>query len=110
MGRGERNQKTPPVSVALTKPDRSTFQAEAKRRRLGLSTTIRTLALERAGEIELERQRERARRWQGDRLRGLIERIEREGFQEATQAQIDAIFDRAQSEAQPRRARAAAGR
>ncbi|MGH2378754.1 MAG: hypothetical protein ACRDGT_09785 [Candidatus Limnocylindria bacterium] len=39
-----------------------------------------------------DRQLERARRWQTERLRALIRRIERDGFQEVTQEQIDAVF------------------
>lgn len=108
MGRGDRAHKAPPVSVALTEPERSTFEAEAKRRGLGLSTTIRALAHERASQVREERQRERARRWQTERLRELIARIERDGFQEASQAQIDAVFT--QAERQPRGASAAARR
>lgn len=100
MGRGGRNGKAPPVSVALTKPERTTFAAEAKRRGLGLSTTIRALAFERVSEVREERQHQRARRWQTARLRELIERIERDGFQEATQQEIDAVF--AQAATQPR--------
>ena len=107
MRRGDRARKAPPVSIALAKPERSTFEAEAKRRRLGLSTTIRALASERANELSQERQRERARRWQTERLRELIARIERDGFEDATQAEIDAIFT--QAGAQPRREQAAAG-
>lgn len=97
MGRGDRAHKAPPVSVALTEPERSTFEAEAKRRGLGLSTTIRALAYERVSHVREERQRERARRWQTGRLQELIARIERDGFEEATQGQIDAIFTRAVS-------------
>ena len=104
----ERKHKAAPVSIALTAPERSTFEAEAKRRGLGLSTAIRTLAVERISEVHEQRQRERARRWQAERLRQLIERIERDGFQEATQAQIDALFTEAGT--RRRRARAAAGR
>lgn len=108
MGRGDRAHKAPPVSVALTEPERSSFEAEAKRRGLGLSTTIRALAHERVSEVREERQRERARRWQTERLRELIAGIERDGFQEATQEQIDAVFT--QVDAQPRRASAVTGR
>jgi hypothetical protein len=86
------DRKAVPVSVALGKEQRAAFEAEAKRRGLGLSTTIRTLAIERTHEIREQRQRERARRWQTERLRTLIDRIERDGFQEASQADIDAVF------------------
>jgi len=107
MARGGRTRKAPPVSIALAEPERSTFEAEAKRRQLGLSTTIRALASERVGELVEERQRARARRWQTERLNGLRERIERHGFEEATQAEIDAIFT--STAAPPRREEAAAG-
>lgn len=107
MGRGGRVRKAPPVSIALAAPERSTFEAEAKRRRLGLSTTIRALASERVNELHEQRQLERARRWQTERLHELLAKIERDGFEEATQAEIDAIFTPAR--AQPRRAAAAGG-
>jgi uncharacterized membrane protein YccC len=107
LARGDRTRKAAPVSIALAEPERSSFEAEAKRRRLGLSTTIRALAFERANEIREERQRERARRWQTERLHELMARIERDGFEEVTQAEIDAIFTAAG--AQPRREQAAAG-
>lgn len=93
MGRDSRAaQKVAPVSVALAKPERAAFASEAKRRGLGLSTTIRTLAFERMNELREQRQRGRAMTWQMDRLRALIERIDEEGFREAGQAEIDAIF------------------
>ncbi len=98
-------ESAPPVSVALAKPERAVFQSEAERRGLGLSTTIRTLAFERMSDLREQRQRERAMRWQTDRLRALIERIHTDGFQEAGQAEIDAIF--AEAEALDRRASAA---
>lgn len=94
-------EKAPPVSVALAKPERAAFQSEAERRGLGLSTTIRTLASERINDLREYRQRDRAMRWQTERLRALIERIHDDGFQEATQAEIDAIF--AEAEAPDRR-------
>lgn len=108
MGRGDRGHKAPPVSVALSEPERSTFEAEARRRGLGLSTTIRSLAFERVAEVRQERQRERARRWQLERLDALIARIESEGIREVSQDQIDAVFALAAARSQPR-ARPAAG-
>jgi len=107
MGRRDRGKKAPPVSVALSKPERSTFEAEAQRRGLGLSTTIRSLAFERVAEVRQERQRERARRWQLGQLDALIARIEREGIREVSQDQIDAVFAEAAARSQPR-ARASA--
>jgi len=63
MTNGSRaRQRAGPVSVALTRPEKTTFEAEARRRGLGLSTTIRALAIERANEIREQRQRERAQR------------------------------------------------
>lgn len=97
MARGSRaTQKVPPVSVALAKPERDEFASEAKRRGLGLSTTIRTLAFERIAELQEHRQRDRAMRWQETRLREVIERIRADGFREASQTEIDAIFTEAE--------------
>jgi len=97
MGRASRAaQKVPPVSVALARPERTVFASEAKRRGLGLSTTIRTLAFERINELREQRQRERAMDWQMERLRELIERIHADGFQETSQSEIDAIFAEAE--------------
>lgn len=87
-----KNSRTQPVSVALSDSERERFEAEAKRRGLGLSTTIRSLAVERADELAAERQRQRALRWQTERVRKLLDRIDAEGFEEASQADIDAIL------------------
>lgn len=106
MGKGERKG---PVSVVLGADDRSMFQAEARRRRSALSTTIRTLAIERAEELRQARQRERARRWQTERLQRLIARIESDGFREVTEERIEAIFERSGSEMRSRRMRTGAG-
>lgn len=100
-----KSEPAPPVSVALAKPERAAFQSEAERRGLGLSTTIRTLAFERINDLREQRQRERAMGWQTDRLRALIERVQTDGFREAGQAEIDAIF--AEAEALDRRGSAA---
>lgn len=93
MARAVRDRKVAPISVAVTKVQRDEFAAEARRRGIGVSTAIRSLAFERAAELREERQRERARRWQTGRLRVLADRIEAGDFDEASQAQIDAIFD-----------------
>jgi len=89
------DQKVPPVSVALSREQRDAFDAEARRRGLGISTTIRTLAAERVRDIREEQQRARALRWQTERLNALADRIDSEGFDEASQAEIDAVFDQA---------------
>ena len=91
-------RKVPPISIAVTKEQRAEFEAEAKRRGVGISTTIRSLAVERAAELREQRRRERARRWQTQRIRALADLIEVEGFVEASQADIDAIFDRADAD------------
>lgn len=97
--------KAPPISVAVTKDQRADFEAEARRRGVGVSTAIRSLAVERAGELRDQRQRDRARRWQTDRLRTIADRIEAGGFVEASDAEIDAIFDEAEARDRVRSAR-----
>ena len=93
MARGARAAgKEAPVSVALTTEQKQEFAAEARRRGLGVSTTIRTLAVERTNELRAQRQRERARRWQTERMRVLADRIEAGELGEASQAEIDAVF------------------
>ncbi len=84
-----------PISVSVTREQRDEFEAEARRRGLGVSTTIRTLAIERARELSYQRQLERARRWQLQRIREFADRVEAGDMAEATQADIDAIFDEA---------------
>lgn len=90
-------RKEPPVSVAMTKEQKDEFTAEARRRGLGVSTTIRTLAVERANQLREQRQRERARRWQTKRLRALADRIESGELGESSQAEIDAVFQEAEA-------------
>lgn len=87
-------ERAAPVSVAVTPRLRDEFEDEARRRGLGLSTTLRTLAVERVAELREQRQLDRARRWQTDRMLALIERIERGEIGEATDEEIDAIFER----------------
>lgn len=87
--------KTPPVSVAVTQEQREQFEDEAQRRGLGVSSTIRSLAVERIRELREQRQLERARRWQTERMRALADRIEKGEVGEASWAEIDAIFEQA---------------
>lgn len=104
MGRGARAAgKEPPVSVAVTREQKQEFAAEARRRGLGVSTTIRTLAIERANELREQRQRERARRWQTERMRALADRIEAGEIGEASQEEIDAAFEDADAQDARRR-------
>ena len=90
-------RKEAPVSVAMTKAQKDEFTAEARRRGLGVSTTIRTLAVERANELREERQRERARRWQTKRMQALADRIESGEVGESSRAEIDAVFEEAEA-------------
>ena len=92
--------KVPPVSVAVTNEQREEFASEARRRGLGISTTIRNLAVERTTQLRDERQRERARRWQTQRMLTLAERIESGQVGEASQEEIDGIFGRAETPAE----------
>jgi hypothetical protein len=85
--------KAMPISVLVTAQQRKRFAGEAARRGLGVSSTMRALAIERIGELEREEQLDRARRWQLGQMRGVMARIDREGFREATEAQIDALFE-----------------
>lgn len=90
-------RKEAPVSVAMTKAQKDEFTAEARRRGLGVSTTIRTLAVERANELREERQRERARRWQTKRMQALADRIEAGDLGESSEADVDAVFEDAEA-------------
>jgi len=84
-----------PVSVAIDATDRASFLAEGKRRGLGLSPTIRTLAKERLTALDDTRQHERALAWQTARAIRIWERFVAGTEREVPQAEIDAIFDRA---------------
>ena len=56
-----------PLSVALTAQQRQALAREGERRGMALSTTVRTLALERLREVATEDDLQRARRWQSER-------------------------------------------
>lgn len=84
-----------PVSIAIDPTDRASFLAEGKRRGLGLSPTIRTLAKERLATLDDARQRERALAWQTARAVRVWERFAVGTEREVPQAEIDAIFVRA---------------
>lgn len=88
-----------PVSVQLDDEDKREIGAEAKRRGLKLSPTIRTLAKERLAEIRDERQLSRARAWQTERMMRLAERVEAGDSSQASQADIDRIFTDARASA-----------
>jgi len=84
-----------PVSVAIDLTDRASFLAEGKRRGLGLSPTIRTLAKERLTALDDARQRERALAWQTARAVRIWERFAAGTEREVPKTEIDAIFDQA---------------
>ena len=85
--------KVVPISVGVSSPQRRRFAAEAERRGLGVSSTIRALAIERLAEIERDEQLDRARRWQGEQMRSVMAGIRRRGFEEASEAEIDLLFE-----------------
>lgn len=87
-----------PVSVAISPDQRRRIAAEARRRGLGVSPTIRTLALERLGEIQEEAQLARARQWQLERAREIWDAIERGEVAEVSWEEIEELFDDALTE------------
>lgn len=87
-----------PVSVAINTEQRKRLAAEARRRGLGVSPTIRTLALERLGEIQEEAQVARARQWQLERAREIWDAIERGEVAEASWEDVEQLFDDALAE------------
>ncbi len=88
-----RRSNSAPISVAMASAERELFEAEARRRGLGVSTTIRTLALERARELRDQRQLERARQWQTGRMRVAVARFRAGDNPEVDEATINALFD-----------------
>ena len=91
-----RTSKDVPISVAMDKEQREVFADEARRRGLGVSTTIRALALERAIQIRDERQLARARHWQTQRMRTMVDRMDGGDNPVIDQVDIDRIFDDAE--------------
>lgn len=85
------------VSVQLDDEDKREIGAEAKRRGLKLSPTIRTLAKERLAEIHGERQLSRALAWQTERMMRIADRVEAGDPSRASQADIDRIFSEARA-------------
>src|SRR5437867_12144851 len=96
-------RKALPISVAMGKPEREVFEAEARRRGLGVSTTIRALALERVTQLRDQLQIERAREWQTKRMRVAVDRFRRGTNPVVSQAEIDAVFENAEAGKPPRR-------
>jgi len=89
--------KVVPISVAVDKTARDLFAEEARRRGLGVSTTIRVLALERAKEIRQERQLAKAWKWQLQRAHEAIAAIDRGENPVVPHAEIDRLFDEAEA-------------
>jgi len=86
-----------PVSVQLDDEDKREIGAEAQRRGLKLSPTIRTLAKERLAEIRDERQLSRALAWQTERMMRIADRVEAGDASRVSQADIDRIFSDARA-------------
>ena len=59
------------------------------------------MTFEGVNELPEQRQRDRAMRWQRERLRVLIGRIHTDGFREASQSEIDAVFADAEESDRP---------
>jgi hypothetical protein len=81
-----------PLSVALTAPQRQALAREGERRGMALSTTVRTLALERLREVATEDELQRARRWQSAEARKIFDQLQAGTMGEASQGDIDALF------------------
>ena len=81
-----------PLSVALTAPQRRAFAREGERRGMALSTTVRTLALQRLREVATEEEPQRARRWQSAEARDIFDRVQAGTMGESSQEDIDALF------------------
>ena len=93
-----------PVSVALPPPLRKTVAAEAKRRGLKLSTAIRVLVGERIREIEEAEDLTRAEEWQRAQAWATWEKVASGDRREASEAEIQAVFDSARTRVHRRRA------
>jgi len=91
-----------PVSVAVSGEHRDRLQAEARRRGLGVSSTVRTLALERLSQLEEDRQLARARKWQLARALEDAAEVERGEAKESSWEEIEQIFDQALEKARRR--------
>lgn len=84
------------MSVAVNADQRERLSAEARRRGLGVSPTIRTLAFERLADIDEERQLARARKWQLEQALKTLDKIERGEVREVPWSEVEALFDDAQ--------------
>ena len=89
--------KAVPISVAVDKVARDVFAAEARRRGLGVSTTIRVLAMERAKEIRYERQLAKAWKWQLQQMHEAVAAIDRGENPVVPHSEIDRLFDEAEA-------------
>ena len=80
------------MSVVLPAALRKRLTAEAKRRGLKLSPTIRVLLGERIHELDDAAQLSRAEEWQRAEAWATWERVQAEGHVEATEAELEAAF------------------
>jgi hypothetical protein len=95
-----------PVNVAVTAGQRRALRIEAQRRGLAISSTIRTLALERLAEVAEERELQRAEKWQLEQVLAVVDEIASGAKRRSVpRSEIDAIFDAAIAEARSRAGR-----
>ena len=92
-----------PVSVVLPAALKKRILAEAKRRGLKLSPTIRVLLGERIHDLDDAAQLSRAEEWQRAEAWATWERILAEGPVEATEADLEAAFAEPTPPTSPRR-------
>jgi len=86
----------------LPSPLRGTVAAEAKRRGLKLSTAIRVLVGERIREIEEAEELTQAEQWQRAQAWATWEKIRSGDRREVSDAEVEAVFDRAMPRARRR--------
>lgn len=84
-----------PLSVVLPSPLRRNLAAEAKRRGLKVSTTVRVLVSERIREIEEAQELTEVERWQRAQAWATWEKIQAGDRREVSDAEIEAVFERA---------------
>ncbi len=80
------------LSVALSGAQRQALAREGQRRGMALSTTVRTLALERLREVATEEELQRARRWQSGEARKIFDQLQAGTMGEASEEEIDVLF------------------
>lgn len=91
------------MSIVLPSPLRRIVAVEAKRRGLKLSTAIRVLVSERIREIEEAEELTHAEQWQRAQAWATWEKVQSGDRREASEAEIEAVFDRALARSRRRR-------